>query len=296
MKELSTHLKKDEIAALCERIKMPFEVTKILCRLIGEFDFSAVAGCYPKLFSQATGDEAVKEINAALENAEEKGFIWLTLYLAAALETKTIYDALSIDEAVFYDTMAAFTRFVTEHKSSFGSFGYDRQFWTYRQIACVLFRIGVLEYEMITFSGEDAVLDGETVIKTGERVLSVHIPSDARITPEHCKASLRAAVDFFEKHFAEFDYQVFFCQSWIISPNLKEVLSENSNIVKFLELFEIYAVFPESQSYKAWVFGDEKLSIDEFPQETSLQRNIVKHLKQGGKIGEAAGIIRKTSL
>ncbi|MEG0693182.1 MAG: acyltransferase domain-containing protein [Oscillospiraceae bacterium] len=296
MKTIYTHLKKNEITTLCQRIDMPVEVTELVCGLIDEFDFSIVEPYYHKLFGVATGGEGVNEIDAVLKTAENKGFVWLTIYLAAALETKSTYDEMGIDEVIFYDTMAIFTRFVHEHKNSFGVYGYDRHWWNYRQIACSLFRVGVLEYEMYVFSHDDAIINGETVISNGENVISIHIPSDARLTPELCKASLKAAVGFFETYWPSFEYRMLFCHSWIISPNLKQVLAETSNIVKFLELFEIYSFNPDSEGYKLWVFKNDNLRIDEFPQDTSLQRNIVTYLRQGGKIGEAGGIIRKTTL
>ncbi|MFZ2537759.1 MAG: acyltransferase domain-containing protein [Oscillospiraceae bacterium] len=296
MKDIYLFLKKDEVTKLCERIEMPVEATNTVCNLIDSFDFSVIAPYYHMLFSVKTGDEAVKEINAILENEESKGFIWLTIYLAAVLDTKTTYDVLGIDEKIFYDTMAIFSRFVHEHKESFGVYGYDRQGWNYRQIACTLFRVDALEYEMCAFAGEDAIINGETVIATNENTISIHIPSDARLTAENNKTSLKNAVEFFDKHFHSFEYRMLYCHSWIISPNLKDVLDENSNIIKFLEMFEIYTANPEAENYKLWVFKNNSLTIDEFPQDTSLQRNIVKHLRQGGKIGDAGGIIRKTSI
>ncbi len=296
MRDLYLYLKKDEITKFCERVDMPAEATKIVCDLIDSFDFSAIAPYYHMLFSVKTGNDAVNEINTILENEEKKGFVWLTVYLAAVLEAKTTYDALGIDDKIFYDTMAIFSRFVNEHKESFGVYGYDRQKWNFRQISCTLFRIDELEYEMCEFANEDAVINGETVIAKGENTISIHIPSDARLNPENNKTSLKNAMKFLEKHFPSFEYRMMYCQSWIISPNLRDVLNENSNIINFLENFEIYKVDPDQESYKIWVFKNEKLTIDQFPQNTSLQRNITKHLRQGGKIGSACGVIRKTSI
>ena len=293
MKTIYKHLNKDEIIALCEHIEMPSEVATCLCDILDTVDFTTINSHYDKLFSVDTGGEAVKEIDMQLETIEKKGFVWLAICLVAALDTKDTYDEMGIDEQIFYDTMAIFTRFVYEHKESFGVYGFDRHWWTYRQLACNLFRIGELEYEITVFSGENAVIAGEIVLCVGDQAISVHIPSDAQLTPELCEISLTSAVAFFETYFSAVSYVMFYCHSWIISPNLKAVLPETSNIIKFLELFEIYRVNLEATGYKTWVFKNDKLSIEEFPQDTSLQRNIEDYLKQGGKLGDAAGIIRK---
>ena len=44
--------------------------------------------------------------------------------------------------------MSCFTRFVNEYKESFNKYGFDRGFWTYRQLAMLLFKVGILEYEI----------------------------------------------------------------------------------------------------------------------------------------------------
>ena len=58
-----------------------------------------------------------------------------------------------LPEDVWLDTMKCFSRFVGEHRNSYGWEGFDRGFWTVRQVRASLFRLGELEYEMVE-SGE----------------------------------------------------------------------------------------------------------------------------------------------
>ncbi len=44
-------------------------------------------------------------------------------------------------EDVFIATMGCFSRFVREHFDSYGYYGFDRDFWTTRQVNAKLFRI-----------------------------------------------------------------------------------------------------------------------------------------------------------
>ena len=52
-----------------------------------------------------------------------------------------------------------------------------------------------------------------------------------------CKKSMEAAKKFFAQYFPDFKYKVFTCHSWLIDEDLKEFLPENSNIVKFGDMF-----------------------------------------------------------
>ena len=101
---------------------------------------------------------------------------------------------------------------------------------------------------------------------------------------------------FMVKYFPDFEYHAFYCRSWIISPNLKHVLSPSSNIIQFIDMFQIYDVDLTSESYKRWVFKNGQLGIDDFPQDTSLQRNLTAYLKTGAQLGEGMGIITRKSL
>lgn len=286
----------DEITLLCEKIDMPSEALNHVLDILSDFDFTSFYPHIEKLNDITTAKEGYEQICLLLEESPDKGYIQLTIYLMTALKTKEIYSQKSIDEVIFYDTIASLSRCVNEHLVSFGKYGYDRAFWNYRQIAMSIFRIGTLEYEMVTFDGEDALLEGEVIIKKGDNIISIHIPSDAVLTPQNCKSSLKSAKEFFKKFYPDFSYHVFYCGSWIISPNLKQVLPESSNIIAFLNNFEIYRVNHEGEGYKSWVFKNQDLTPDLFPQNTSLQRNITAHIKQGGKIGEGYGVIRKESL
>ena len=83
-----------------------------------------------------------------------------------------------------------------------------------------------------------------------------------------------------------------YCQSWLLSPALKNILSGNSNILSFQKLFDIVETDEESMAVLDWVFpGFDKVS-GKLPENTSLQRNMKKYLLEGKKIGWTKGILR----
>lgn len=268
-------MKYNELENLCIQISMPKEALEQIKEA-----FETMAP-YPeeeldKLLHKETWKEGLAVLKDTYSQAD-KGIPVLITALQGALKTKENYDKLGISDKVFYDTMACFSRFVKEHKESFGMYGFDREWWTTRQLSCLLFRLETLEFEIGEFQNEPS--------------LCIHIPSDAVITPEKCRESLEMAEEFFGKYFPQFKYAHMSCSSWLLAPSLQELLPEKSNIVKFQKLFTILNVQPDDKEYISWIFKNDKLPIEQLPENTSLQRNVKKYMLDGKNIGSGEGII-----
>lgn len=199
----------------------------------------------------------------------------LTCLLFAAARAHEEYVRLGIPEKVYEDTMGCFTRFMKEHRALTGEWGFDRGWWAWRETCLRLFRIGALEYELL--SGE-------------QRALSLHIPSDARLDLEACRSSHEAARAFFAAHFPAYEKAPVVCESWLLHPALKELLGEGSNIVRFQSLFDVVRVDEDDLSYRAFVFRRTDGNAETYPENTTLQRRLKEHLLRGGHMGAALGI------
>ena len=220
--------------------------------------------------------------NAERELEERlRGEKWgvLTCLLLAAARAHEEYVRLGIPEKVYEDTMGCFTRFVKEHRALTGEWGFDRGWWAWRMACLRLFRIGALEYELL--SGE-------------KRALSLHIPSDASLELEACRSSYDKARAFFAAHFPAYARAPVVCESWLLHPALKELLGEGSNIVRFQSLFDIVRVEEDDISYRAFVFRRTDGNIADYPDNTTLQRRLKEHLLRGGHMGSALGIRKET--
>lgn len=203
----------------------------------------------------------------------------LACLLLAAARAHEEYVRLGIPEEVFADTMHCFPRFVKEHRALTGKWDFDHGWWAWRATSLRLFRIGALEYELI--SGE-------------KRALSLHIPSDASLDPEACRSSHGEARAFFAAHFPAYARAPVVCGSWLLHPALKELLGEESNIVRFQSLFDIVRVDEDDISYRAFVFRRTDGDIADYPENTTLQRRLKEHLLRGGHMGSALGIWKET--
>lgn len=270
------HFNQTEIMDLCSRLDFPDEVKQTVSKVMQQYAFVNLQKFFDLLFDVHTGDEGVRLITSELEGNSDAQWIWLTVYLSAALIAEEEYHLKGIPDSVFIDTMRGSLRlFLYEHKESYGVYGFDRAYWPFRHVSLKLFRLGTLSFEMREWKGKN--------------VLSVHIPSDSNLTEENCIASYRYAIGFFKQYFPEFNYDKFICSSWLLSPNLQYLLDENSKIIKFQKRYTILEFDEDNESYKTWLYKNRSLSIDEFPQNTSLQRKAKQFLVDGGKIGAATG-------
>lgn len=258
---------------LLERIGMPEEAAERILAANVEIPGSQIAGICWRLCGRETYEQAYEELLSRLI-ADRDGFQMLKIMLEAASVSERLYAIAGIGEDIYTETMKCFSRFVREHQESFGRYGFDRGFWTGRQLSLTLFRLGALEYELTAEAG----------------IVAVHIPSGADLSEEALNQSFDLAKDFFREHGTE--VKAFACTSWLLSPALKELLRPDSGILRFQSRFSVTKVFPEDESYKLWIYKNSKLSPEKFPQDTSLQRAVKQYVLQGGKIGAACGFLQ----
>lgn len=264
------------VDTLYKMLSFPTELIEILRKhphnLTEEkFKFFSAGMRNPSLYA-----ETVKQLRAALQE-DINGYKMLNVLLQIACDTYEDYRAANIGDDVFIQTQKCFLRFATEHKASFGVYGFDRWNWIGRQLSLQLFRIGELEYELSTLNGEKAI--------------SLHIPSDTDLLSEKVTQSLQNAKIFIKNHFSMYDGATYFCSSWLLSPALREVLPEKSKILDFAKRFTVIAHDDEPEDYKIWVYGRLDISPEDFAENTTLQRNLKKYVLAGGHVGETTGIL-----
>ena len=269
-----------ELKELCKGIQLP---EKACGRVFEEYERVNLAEMDRQLNSlmeRKTAEKAYHHLVNCL-GKDSDNMKMLMCQLVCACRDYDRYKELGISDEVYFDTMRCFTRFLGERRMRTGEILFDRGWWTYRQVSMVLFRIGELEYELTNFEGKDAV--------------SIHIPSDAAFVPENVEVSLRLAADFIQRVYPEYAQAEYFCESWLLSPRLAELVKETSNIRKFQKLFIIKKDMPEDTEYMEWMFGKEPgTSLEELPENTSLQIKTKELMKNGGNRGAGVGILTKT--
>lgn len=247
-----------------------------------EIDIGQIDGYLEKMMDGKTAAQSYKELAALLADDQDH-LKMLYCQLECARRVFDRYQEKHIPKTVYIDTMRCFTRFIDECKKKNGRMFFDRGWWTYRQLSMCLFRIGGLEYEL-------KVGEGETVI-------GIHVPSDVDLSEEAVDSSLEQAGIFFRTYYSGHPYKRYTCGSWLLSPILKPLLSEKSNILAFQKRFAIIREDKTDREYIEWLFQVPADTADkDLPTRTDLQKKVKELLLNGGAVGCAYGVMDRSDL
>ena len=132
------------------------------------------------------------------------------------------------------------------------------------------------------------------MIKKHDNVLSVHIPRTQ--TPLDARACQRAYTEAKEIFCRLLGCEniPFFCSSWLLYHKNRDFLDEKSNIIKFMNSYEIlkYEQYQEGNN-DLFPFLFEKTKdtpIELLPTDTSLRASYAAHMANGGETGYGTGI------
>ena len=141
--------------------------------------------------------------------------------------------------------------------------------------------------DMLSISKQEWALK----LAQGDPVLHVHIPREGSFTAEDCYESFGRARDFFAKYYPDWPYTAVACVSWLMDPQLRELLSESSNLVKFQAWYRPFPVKSGDESIYTFVFRSEKREIEQLPETTSLHKKMKTFMKEGGRFRLGGGFI-----
>ncbi|MBN4074126.1 DUF5596 domain-containing protein, partial [bacterium AH-315-E10] len=129
----------------------------------------------------------------------------------------------------------------------------------------------------------------DVVLKPGDTVLDLHIPSGGAMTPEATGESFTNAFDFFDTIFPDDLTTCIFCNSWIFNTDFEEYFPE-SNLCRFMS--ELYIIPSPSNGDDGlfFTFCKDYEDWDEAPRETRLQHAILELYKKDDKL-HSSGII-----
>lgn len=261
-----------KLAALCREIQMPESVTEQVLLIAPELDIAVLAPAMTGLFVREKWEESLDAIRKQL-GEDPQGIKMLTCQLICALQTREHYRKVGISDRIFLDTMDCYPRFVKEHMASFGCYGFDREWWTVRQLTGVLFRVGLLEFEL------------------REKDVSIHIPTGAHLEPDEVTASLAAGREMIAVHFPKWKDFPRVCHSWLLSPTMQELLPQDAKILQFQRRFAVTLTGNDDKDFLQWAFKRKDIPYDQLPEDTSLQRKLKAKLLRGEPFLDARGIL-----
>ncbi len=202
------------------------------------------------------------------------------------------YKKKNIDEEIFWDSLSDIKCKLDECMQCKGVWGTFVEGWFMGFYYLERFKLGRFEYEIWDFSHRSYKKNGVEV-KHGDVTIGMHIPSSGvPLTDEVRYDSYKKAYKFY-KHLFKGDNVIFECSSWLLFPGNKNILHPQSNVIKFIDDFDILQFTEKYEFGDAWrVFGaDADKPADELPRDTKMRAAFADWLKAGKKTGNGQGII-----
>jgi len=209
------------------------------------------------------------------------------LWLCEGLEKR--YKEKGIPEEILLDTLSDLVIWCETWSEIKGELWLGENAWLARHLDMKLLKLGRLQFCM---AGSEHAIP-KYKIEKDDNVLEVHIPAVGPLNCEECKTSLAAADEFFGRFFPEFTYSQKTCHSWLLDPTLNEVLKENSNILKFQELFDITET-EKSDDIIRYVFtwDTNRVNLKNKVADGGLATAVKRRILSGGDFYCAIGVIK----
>lgn len=212
----------------------------------------------------------------------------LLLFCCFSRRTKAEYAKRGLSEQIFHDSMMDLKYKLDECKAVRGIVGSFVAKWFSGFFQLTRFALGRLQFELIDF-GFDYEKDGK-VLTPESKVINVHIPrTGTPIDKESCDAAYAQAKAFFG---SKIDGPIaFYCSSWLLYPENKQILSPKSNTYRFMSQYDVIRFDIDKNLSNLWrLFDTDEKRWDRLPADSSMRRAYVEHLKNGGKLGWGKGV------
>ena len=210
------------------------------------------------------------------------------------------YKSLGVPEKVIEETFRDVSLRARIYEKKTGKPGISKEdaLWFRHIINCKIFKIGVLQFQPFEMIYLDEEFLGEPYMEfskeqkeklpSGAHVINCHIQCGANLSTEEIKASFADAQALFKKIFPETKFKAFLCYSWLLYPDMINILPENSNIKAFAKNFEIIGKIQDSEQAFENLFGKTYKRPPKIKNPTSLQKFAAENPKA---FGFACGII-----
>lgn len=287
--------KQDFIKNIMEKIEFPQEAQEVFMNLCHQIEKIKV---YHEKFTELAdrymsgeSDPIFEEVDVLAETMKVPSYtmsMMLFLWCGEALHEEYISE--EIPDEIYWDTIYDLKYKLMECYQVHGIWGTFVRSWYPGFYQMTRFALGRMQYEYADFKLDEYEVDGN-IVKKGDRVINMHIPSSGSFSEEKRLDSYKRAFEFFKEDFGGKPIPMV-CDSWLLYPEHREFLPEHLNIRSFMEDFTYIEGATEDKFENAWrVFGkDSAKAPDELPQETSLQKAYAGHLIAGGKTGSGYGV------
>lgn len=210
-------------------------------------------------------------------------YVWL--FLATLPLVRGYHTEMDVPDAISWDSLAALGGEMTKSRLECGISGLDSTWGLPLVFRGASYRLGRLAFDRQLPKPNPS---DHPLLGPGQSGLNTHVPSGGPLEPAACDDSFAQARAFFPRRFPE-QVVAFGCHSWLMDGQLATYLPETSNIIQFQRRFKLFIDCeladwaPLENLFHRRYDGPQVPSelLDELPQETTLQRAIVTHLRVG---------------
>lgn len=220
-----------------------------------------------------------------LQHTTHGALLFLLLASKLAFDLVPSYKAQGIPEHIYTDTFRDIAIWQADHKKKTGTLGLSQYTWICKILHMEVIRLGRLEFEPLAKVPQEIRNHNHHLPNTN--CYSVHIPADGSLDPDECNKSYRIASQYFQEQ-----APLCFCQSWLLSPALKNLLPETSNILSFQQSYHIFHIDETSRQAEERLFGTLLEDPKNYQATTSLQKHAKQWLLQGKTIPSGWGILK----
>jgi hypothetical protein len=144
---------------------------------------------------------------------------------------------------------------------------------------------GDTEWLEMVWQGKLAELGRLQFEDHGDGVLDVHIPETGPLDSDACDASFARAREIYPGH------RTARCTSWLLDPQLADVLPGESNIVRFQRRFQLTTEGKDADGdVLRFVFHTRDTNLDRLEPRTTLERALVERMRDGGHWRAPTGV------
>lgn len=227
----------------------------------------------PTVFGLSPGDA---DLRSEVLGRTVTGGLAVAALVAATPEVLAFHASSGIDEEQSWRTLSDLGQQMWVHRRTYGDLGLHTEGWLTCAWSGALHWLGRLQLNLRPLT------DDEGVEQPGRWQLSVHIPESGPLGPAAVEDSLRRAEAFFATHHPEHPAEELHCSSWLLDPTLAEELS-GSNLAAFQQRWRLNGrTHPGDGDALFFTFrrrGD--VDLTGLPQDTRLQRLVVRHITEG---------------
>ena len=193
--------------------------------------------------------------------------------IALASDLALHKSGFALGSKFFEDAEGSWTANITETTTTFEGYPFDKR--------------GFVSHDMISLPKDE----WELMLSPGDPVISIHIPATGSLSPELVDESLQKASEFFRAYYPDYAYKAFVCYSWLMDPQLVDLLGVDTNISKFNMRFQKLTGKSHGNHVFKFVFlkPDMNFTLEELPENTRLERALKKHYLDGKAIYGVAG-------